>query len=116
MNQPTYSTSSVASNPFSGPGPSAESWQRDVNELGFDVQMGVKKKQQNDNIQEFKDLFATGMEKISQSSGPKRGIDLTYNPGTLPAAPKEQPAMAAPVQQPVMQPPPMQPMPAPTQQ
>ena len=31
--------------------------------------------------EEFKDLFATGMEKITQSSQPKTGVDLTYNPG-----------------------------------
>lgn len=80
-NQASYAT---GNNPFQNQGPSMESWQRDVNELGFDVKLNVPKKDQNDNVQEFKDLFATGLEKISNSSAPKTGIDLTYNPGVLP--------------------------------
>ncbi len=54
-----------------------------MNELGFDVKLNVPKKNQNDNVQEFKDLFATGLDKISNSSKPKTGIDLTYNPGVV---------------------------------
>lgn len=60
-----------------------ESWQRDVNELGFDVKLNVPKKNQNDNVQEFKDLFATGLTKMQKTSAPKTGIDLTYNPGVV---------------------------------
>ena len=72
--------------PVTGPGPnggpSLESWQRDVNELGYDIKFNIEKPQsQNDEVEEFKDLFATGKEKIQKTTGPKVGIDLTYNPG-----------------------------------
>ena len=61
-------------------GPSMESWQRD----GLSSHESRQDKNKNDNVQEFKDLFATGMEKITQSSQRKSGaIDLTYNPGSL---------------------------------
>ena len=63
-----------------------ESWQRDGLAAG-DLSSGNNRRDQNknDNVQEFKDLFATGMEKITQSSQRKQGgIDLTYNPGDLP--------------------------------
>ena len=67
-------------------GPSMESWQRD----GLSTHESRQDKNKNDNVQEFKDLFATGMEKITQSSQRKPGaIDLTYNPGSL--APSAQP-------------------------
>ena len=53
-------------------GPSPESWQRDVHELGFGHvkilgadQNSRQERNRNDNVQEFKDLFATGMEKIT---------------------------------------------------
>lgn len=43
-NQASYSTGQ-AQNPFAqNQGPSMESWQRDVNELGFDVKLNVPKK------------------------------------------------------------------------
>lgn len=42
--------------------------------------MNVKKKDDKDNIKEFKDLFEMG-KNIKTTSGPSRGIDLTYNPG-----------------------------------
>ncbi len=80
-----------------------ESWQRDVNELGFDVKLNVPKKNQNDNVQEFKDLFATGLEKITNSSAPKTGIDLTYNPGVIPNQQAAAGQAAAQQQQPGMQ-------------
>ena len=60
-NKPTYSTN-ASSNPF-GPGPSAESWQKDVNELGFNVKLSTKKPE-TDNVPEFKDLFAVGLKKF----------------------------------------------------
>jgi len=57
-----------------------------VNELGFNVVLNVPKKNENDNIKEFQDLFATAKTKEEWSAGQrKRNIDLTYNPGTLPA-------------------------------
>jgi len=82
-NKANYATSAQA-NPFGGSGPSAESWQRDVNHLGFDVQLqgAGQKKNDNDNVQEFKDLFAFGTSKIQQQENAnKGGIDLSYNPG-----------------------------------
>ena len=72
-------------NPFSGPGPSMSSWQRDMNELGSSLKLNVPVDQKkNDEVQEFKDLFATGLDKINKTSGPKAGMDLSYNPGSLP--------------------------------
>ena len=79
-NKPLYNTTAQA-NPF-GPGPSAESWQKDVNELGFNVQL-TQKKNENDNVKEFQDLFAFGTNKIKTVAAPKAGIDLTYNPGQV---------------------------------
>ena len=55
-----------------------------MNELGFDVKLNLQpKKAEHDNVQEFKDLFATGLDKIKGSKGGKTGIDLSYNPGVL---------------------------------
>ena len=47
-------------------GPSNESWSKDVNDFGFNVQLDVKKNDsaKNDNIKEFKDLFDLGNVKI----------------------------------------------------
>jgi hypothetical protein len=75
--QPT----NVPSNPF-GPGPSAESWMKDVNDLGFNVKLATKKPD-NDNIAEFKGLFDIGKKKFDTFQAPVKppGIDLTYNPG-----------------------------------
>lgn len=78
-NRPMYNTN-VEANPF-GQGPSAESWQKDVNELGFNMQLTSKNKNENDSVKEFQDLFSFGTNKIKQVSAPKAGIDLTYNPG-----------------------------------
>ena len=44
-----YQTGFNDNNPF-GQGPSAESWQRDVNELGFDVKLNVQNKPRNDDV------------------------------------------------------------------
>lgn len=79
-NRPTYSTNAAA-NPF-GPGPTPESWQKDVNELGFNVKLATTKPQ-NDNVPEFKDLFSVGLKKFETFKAPPKtsGIDLTYNPG-----------------------------------
>ena len=102
-NRANYQTS-VQDNPFGGQGPSAESWQRDVNHLGFNVDMGAQQpKKNNDNVKEFQDLFAFGTNNIKASSAPKTGIDLTYNPGVQPAPAQAKPAMmmaqpAAPAQ------------------
>ena len=41
------------------------------------------KKAENDNVKEFQDLFATGLDKIKESKSNKTGIDLSYNPGVL---------------------------------
>ena len=49
-NRPMYNTNV---NPFAQGGPSTESWQRDVNELGLNVKFEQKPKQQNDNVREF---------------------------------------------------------------
>jgi hypothetical protein len=45
----------------------------------------VPKKNENDNIKEFQDLFASAKTKEDWSAKqPKKTIDLTYNPGSLP--------------------------------
>ena len=55
----------AAANPFGGPGPSLESWQRDVQELGGKTSFNIEKKtEERNNIKQFSDLFATGLEKI----------------------------------------------------
>jgi len=42
-----------------------ESWAKDVNELGFNVKLDVKKEvKNNDNIAEFKNLFDLGSKNI----------------------------------------------------
>ena len=53
-------------NPFiGGKGPSQESWAKDVNELGFNVHLDVKKDvKKNDDIKEFQDLFSLGSQSI----------------------------------------------------
>ena len=48
-NRPNYQTGFNDNNPF-GAGPSAESWQRDVHELGFDVKLNVQNKPRNDDV------------------------------------------------------------------
>lgn len=85
-NVPSYGTGAQANNPFGGPGPSAESWQKDVNDLGINMTVHTKPKNENDNVKEFQDLFAFGTNKIKHVAAPKTGIDLTYNPGQQPAA------------------------------
>jgi len=97
-----------------GGGPSAESWMRDVNELGMNVKLDVKPRRDDDNINEFKDLFSTAMNKDWNTSAPKRTVDLSYNPGVAPG----QQQQAAPMQampQPVSQPAPAQQVFAPPQ-
>ena len=89
-NKASYATSAPAGgNPFDQGGPSASSWQRDANALGFNVQIAggsEPKKNNNDNIAEFKDLFAFGTNSIKTQEGAKKGgIDLSYNPGVAPA-------------------------------
>ena len=61
-----------------------ESWQKDYHELGKEHNFNVPKKNENDNIDEFKNLFATGMAGIKKSSPRHRKEDLVYNPGQLP--------------------------------
>jgi hypothetical protein len=57
---------------------------RDVNELGMNVKLDVKPRRDDDNINEFKDLFSTAMNKDWNTSAPKRTVDLSYNPGVAP--------------------------------
>jgi len=84
-NKPTYTQSAFAhnDNPFTGNGPSMESWQKDYHELGKDVNLNVPKKNDNDNIDEFKDLFSTGLTNLKKSSPRHRKQELVYNPGEL---------------------------------
>ena len=82
-NKPTYNQGGN-DNPFSGQGPSVESWQKDYHELGKDVNLNVPKKNENDNIDEFKNLFATGLTGIKKSSPRHRKEELVYKPGDLP--------------------------------
>jgi len=54
----------------------------------------VPVKNDHDNIDEFKDLFATGLKsKGLQKLSPrnKKGIELVYNPGQLPPQQAAQP-------------------------
>jgi len=67
-----------------GQGPSMESWARDHHDLGREHNLPVQNKNEHDNIDEFKDLFATakvGIKKTSPRN--KKGIELVYNPGQL---------------------------------
>lgn len=68
-----------------------ESWQKDYHELGKDVNLNVPKKNDNDNIDEFKQLFSTGLTQLKKQSPRHRKQDLVYNPGELPkpAAPQQ---------------------------
>jgi len=86
-NKPLYNTSANPNAFAPGGGPSAESWMRDVNELGMNVKLDVKPVRDTDNIKEFQDLFSTAKDKSWSSSAPKRTVDLSYNPGVVPAQP-----------------------------
>jgi len=48
------------------------------------VNLNVPKKEDNDNVDEFKQLFNTAKVANFSKAAPKRVIDLTYNPGQLP--------------------------------
>ena len=48
------------------------------------VNLQVQKKDESDNVDQFKDLFATAKSATFTQSAPKRVIDLTYNPGVQP--------------------------------
>lgn len=50
-NKPMYNTGAPSANMDGGP--SAESWMRDVNELGMNVKLNVQPKRDTDNIKEF---------------------------------------------------------------
>jgi hypothetical protein len=92
-NKPMYNTG-AAGGFNQGGGPSAESWMRDVNELGMNVKLDVAPKRDNDNIAEFQDLFSSAKGKDWSTNAPKRAVDLSYNPGVAPsqAAAQAQPA------------------------
>ena len=71
-----------------GRGPSNESWFKDGIDMGKDTK--VAKVEKNDDVKEFKDLFALADQKIKSTAQKKVNQDFVYNPiGS--ALPKQEP-------------------------
>lgn len=63
------------------PGPSAESWNKDLGDLGKKQIDSFKPKPTNEpTVQEFKDLFSIADSKIKNTAGTKQRSEHTYNP------------------------------------
>lgn len=85
-NKQLYENIGTGKDPFSDArGPSNESWAKDVNDLGFSVNIEVKKQEKDtDNVAEFKDLFTLGKGMKVPEKKERPAIDLSYNPAVLP--------------------------------
>ena len=64
-----YAERNFAENPFAGKdGPSESSWARDANDLGFKHVNFEVKKEEKDEIKEFKDLFSMGKKEFQTTT------------------------------------------------
>lgn len=70
-----------------GRGPSKESWFKDGIDMGNLPQ--AAKVEKNDDVKEFKDLFALADQKIKSTAQKKVNQDFVYNP-IGPVQPKQQ--------------------------